>query len=40
MRAGQARSDRGDVGAMNPIRTRVMLDGMTLSEYAVGKKVA
>ena len=39
VRAGHARSDQGDVGAMHPIGTRVMLDGMTLAEYAVGKKV-
>jgi hypothetical protein len=39
VRADHARSDQGDVGAMHPIGTRVMLDGMTLAEYAVGKKV-
>ena len=38
--AGHARLDQGDVGAMHPIGTRVMLDGMTLSDYAVGKKVS
>jgi hypothetical protein len=37
VRAGHARSDQGDVGDMHPIGTRVMLDGMTLLEYAVGK---
>jgi hypothetical protein len=36
--AGHAGSDQGDVGAMHPIGTRVMLDGMTLVEYAVGNK--
>lgn len=40
VRTGHARSDQGDVGAMHPIGTRVMLDGMTLAEYAVGKKVS
>jgi hypothetical protein len=40
VRAGHARSDQGDVGAMHPVGTRVMLDGMTLAEYAVGKKVS
>ena len=40
VRAGHARSDQGDVGAMHPIGTRVMLDGITLSDYAVGKKVS
>ncbi len=40
MRAGHARLDQGDVGAMHPIRTRIMLDDMTLLEYAVGKKVS
>ncbi len=40
VRAGHARSDQGDVGAMHPIGTKVKLDGMTLAEYAVGKKVS
>ena len=40
MRAGHARLDQGDVGAMHPIGTRETLDGMTLSKYAVGKKVS
>jgi hypothetical protein len=40
VRAGHARSDQGDVGAMHPIGTRETLDGMTLSKYAVGKKVS
>ena len=41
VRAGHARLDLGDVGAVHPIGTRVMLDGMTLSdEYAVGMKVS
>ena len=40
VRAGHVGLDLGDVGGMHPIGTRVVLDGMTLSEYAVGKKVS
>ena len=29
-----------DVGAMHPIGKGIMLDGMTLSEYSVGKKLS
>ena len=34
-----ARSHKGDVGTMHPIGTRVLLDGVTISEYAANSKV-
>jgi len=37
---GAARSSKGDVGAMHPIGTRVMHDGMTISEYSTTSKVS
>ena len=36
---GTARSHKGDVGSMHPIGTRVLLDGITMSEYAANSKV-
>jgi hypothetical protein len=36
---GTARSHKGDVGTMHPIGTRVLLDGITMSEYAANSKV-
>ncbi len=36
---GTARSRKGDVGTMHPIGTKVLLDEVTLSEYAANSKV-